>query len=415
MRRPPDWRSAAILAAFALLLGGVAAQYPNPGVHARPGWYPDRVLIGVDFYPPYIAAHALRAGLPLYEDLRGRGGPFTDPIGAHEGLGSRYTYPPPVAYLYLPLSWFPVPAAWRIHTALAIAGLTLTLWLLTRLAGGGAGFCLLLAALTAVFYPVYLALVNGNVALWCYVLLVIGMWSWTCRGSDTRGALGLALSIVVKVYPVVFLVYFALRKRWRLLCYTGAALLIMVALTAQGGAYPLFFERAREFDRFVQAWHLNASFFGILMMRGVSHGTAYLAARIFSGVVVGLALLAVRRPSAERFGELLDGGLLGAAMLLVPNTNYDYNLIFLLPGVAALLAVARDDAARVRGPLVLGAISFLALAVPTEWMARMVSGWGLHGHDAEPAASKFGWLLLFFAALLWRRLAGPARTVASPT
>jgi hypothetical protein len=91
-------------------------------------------------------------------------------------------------------------------------------------------------------------------------------------------------------------------------------------------------------------------------------------------------------------------------MILAPNTNYDYNLIFLLPGVAAFLGSAREDAAQAPGPLALAAISFAALAVPSHWVQA-----------AGLAANKFPWLLLFFAALLWRRLAGPARTVASRT
>ena len=407
MRPPADRRSAVILAAFALLLGAVAARFPDPGVLAHSHWCPDPVLVGVDFYPSYIAAHALRAGLGIYENLRAHGGPFADPVADHPGFTSRYTYPPPLAYLAVPLSWLPVATAWKIRSVLAIAGLTLALGLLTRLAGGGAGFTLALAALSAVFYPLYFVFINGNVALFCFVLLVSAAYAWTRPGSDWLGAGCLALAIVVKLYPALFLVYLAIQRRWRLLAYTCLALLVIVALTASGGVYPRFLDRAREFDRFVQAWYLNASLFAVLVMRGVSFDLAYWAAKAFAALVVGIALFATRRPSYDPRATLYDCGLLSAAMILAPNTNYDYNLIFLLPGVAAFLASAREDAAQAPGPLALAAVAFAALAVPSHWVQA-----------AGLAGNKFPWLLLFFAALLWRQLAGaaaPIRAVASQT
>jgi hypothetical protein len=404
MGQPADRRSAVILAAFALLLGAVATRFPDPGVPAHSHWCPDPVLVGVDFYPPYIAAHALRAGQPIYDNLRGRGDAFADPVADHPGLTSRYTYPPPLAYLTLPLSWFPAATAWKIRSVLAIAGLLLALGLLTRLGGGGAGFALALAAAAAVFYPLYFVFINGNVALFCFVLLVSAVYAWTRPGSDWLGAGCLALAIVVKLYPALFLVYLAIQRRWRLLAYTCLALLAIIALTASGGAYPRFLERAREFDRFVQAWYLNASAFAVLMMRGVSFDLAYWAAKAFAALVLGIALLAVRRPSPDPRAALFDCGVLSAAMILAPNTNYDYNLIFLLPGVAAFLASAREEADGAPGPLTLAAVSFAALAVPS----HAVQAAGL-------AANKFPWLLLFFAALLWRRTVRTVRTVASPT
>jgi hypothetical protein len=387
----------AIIAAFALLLGVVAARFPNPGVPAHSHWCPDPVLVGVDFYPPYIAAHALRAGLPIYDNLRAQGGAFADPVADHPGLTSRYTYPPPLAYLTLPLSWFPAATAWRIWSVLAIAGLTLALGMLIRLAGGGAGFALALAAAAAVFYPLYFVFINGNVALFCFVLLVSAVYCWTRPGLDWLGAVCLALAVVVKLYPAVFLAYLAMQRRWRMLLYTCVALLALVALTASGGAYPRFLERAREFDRFVQAWYLNGSLFAVLVMRGVSFDVAYWAAKAFAALVVGITLFVARRPSPDSRGALYDCGLLSAAMILAPNTNYDYNLIFLLPGVAAFVADDREDS----GPLALAGVSFAALAVPSHW----VQAAGLPGN-------KFPWLLLFFVALLWGRT---LRAVASQT
>jgi hypothetical protein len=284
-----------------------------------------------------------------------------------------------------------------VRSALAVAGLTLALWLLVRLTGGGVA----LAAVCALFYPLYFVLINGNVALSCFVLLVAAMYFWISGRFEWLGAVCLAFSVAVKLYPALFLVYFAIQKRWRLLAYTCLALLVIVALTASGGAYPRFLERAREFDRFVQAWYLNASLFVVLMMRRFSFEASYWAAKAFAVVIVGLALFAVRRPAQDSGAELHNCGILSAAMILAPNTNYDYNLIFLLPGMAALLAQRQRRA----GPLSVAALCYLALAVPSHWVLTTTG--------SDLAASKFPWLLLFFSVLIWRRLAGappPAAT-----
>src|SRR2546426_896572 len=86
------------IAAFAAALAAVAYSYRKPGVPAGTHWCP--AITAVDFIPNHTAGLALRAGLPIYDNLRSHGGDFADPIPEHEGIVSRFGYPPPVAYLF---------------------------------------------------------------------------------------------------------------------------------------------------------------------------------------------------------------------------------------------------------------------------------------------------------------------------
>ncbi len=389
----------AILAVFAAALGLVAYAFRNPGVPADSHWCP--VLVGVDFYPGYVAAQALVAGLGIYDNHRARGGNFVDPVQDHEGVVSRFMYPPPVAYLYLPLSRLSAATAWRIWLAVSVVAMTLALALLMRLGGGDAWFSLALAAGLLAFYPLHFALLNGNVGWACLTLWIAGLYFLVAGRSETLAALCIALAAALKLYPALLLPWFAIQRRWALLAKTVAFLLAIAALTAGGGAWVVFPGRAQDFDRFVQAWYANGSLFSLLA-NVTELQVAFPAARIFALAELGFALAWVRQRRDDRLGLLYQCGLLSAAMILAPNTVYDYNLIFAIPGLAAVLHDLLAGPGGGRSPLLLAAAALAALAVPTRLVFNAAHQWGATVPAGNLAATKFPWLLALFAALAWR-------------
>ena len=376
-----------IAAVFAILYGWAAFSFPEPGVLTDSHYCPPPVLVGVDFYPHYIAGQALWHRLPIYDNLRHYGGPFADPVPDHPGLTSRFTYPPPVAYLFAPLSRLAVRGAWKVRLAGAVAGMTLVLILLVRVSGGDSWFAGALVAALLAFYPLHFATINGNVALVCLVLTMLGVCNLLLDGPPWATALFLALATVVKLYPGIFLLWFVVQRSWRLAWRMTAVLALLVTLTARDGLWLTWLERAQEFDRFIQAWYLNASLFSILVMGGVAVGQAFPVAKVFGVMALGLALWWTRRRVDDRLVTLYQAGVLSVAILLAPNTVYDYNLPFVLPALAAAVWDARQNG--FRAPLALLAVSYAAMAVPSHLV-----GEGL-------AANKFPWLVLFFVATLW--------------
>jgi len=382
--------SIAVLALFALLYGWVAFSFTEPGVLAHSVYCPWPVVVGVDFYPHYIAGHALRQGLPVYANLREHGGVFVDPVPDHHGLTSRFTYPPPVAWLFAPLSRLAPRTAWKIRLAGAVAGMTLVLALLGWWCGFDARMLAVLAAAMLVFYPLHFLAINGNIVMVCLVLTVCGLACIVSGRAAGLGAALLALGAAVKLYPGIFLVAFAVQVRWRLAVRMTAAGLFLVALTWRGGLWWTWLERAREFDRFEQVWYLNGSLFSVLVMGGVTATTAHAAAKVFGVALIGLALWWSRRPPRDRLEALYQAGVLSLAIVLAPTTVYDYNLPFVLPVAAAALWDARRSG--LRAPLWLIAASFAAMCIPSRLIGDNL--W----------ASKFPWVLLFFAATSWRYL-----------
>jgi hypothetical protein len=387
---------------FALLYGWVAFSFSQPGVLTASPYCPPPVLVGVDFYPHYIAGQALWHGLSPYDKLRHRGGPFVDPVPDHPGLTSRFTYPPPAAYLFAPLSRLPAAVAWKIWLAVSVAGMTLALASLVRLAGRDRWFGPLLAGVFLPFYPLHFATINGNVVLVCLILTVWGLHSLLAEGPAWVTALLLALATAIKLYPGIFLLYFLAQRRWGLAWRMTAALALLVVLTARGGLWLAWLERAREFDRFHQAWYLNGSLYSLLAMSGTTRTAAFDAAKLLAVAALALALWWTRRRSADSLVALYQGGLLCVAILLAPNTVYDYNLIFVLPALAAGLWDLRRNG--FSPPLALLAVAYAGMAVPSRLAGQTL------------VASKFPWLLVFFVAIVWRLRPGrtPQTAAAAP-
>lgn len=159
-----------------------------------------------------------------------------------------YLYPPPLAALVAPLSaLFPNDyraAAW-LWTGLGAVVLTLSvlaLWRSERLGErfpvlAGRGRWLLVAAAFA-FPPVVGELVLGNVHL---VLLGLLTLAWLgIRRGDARGdwiaGLAVGVATIIKVFPVVLLLWFLLTRRYRAAAgvLVGAAVLALVTLPVTG-------------------------------------------------------------------------------------------------------------------------------------------------------------------------------------
>ncbi len=385
---------------FAAALAAVAYQYAEPGAPAGTHWCP--ALTAVDFIPNHIGTMALRRGLPLYDNLRHLGGDFVDPIPNHEGILSRTGYPPPVYYLLLPVSGLARGLAWKLWLAGAVGALTLVMVVLASPGGGAAWLAPALAGALLAFYPVWFVLINGNIAVACLLPLAAGIALLAAGRSETLAALSVALAAAVKLYPALLVLHFASRGRWRLAMKTAAFGAAMAALTGWGGAWWTALDRMRRYDLFPQAWYPNASLFSVLMMGGAGFGVSYWAAKVFAALVAGLALAWTRRGPETGLPAMYRYGLLSLAMILAPNTNYDYNLVFAAPAMAAALWDLGRRPAAGRGPLLLMALCYAIISIPTHWLVTLPVWHGLRPQTAGMVVNKFWWLLLWYAATAWR-------------
>lgn len=177
---------------------------------------PDSSAWGFDFQAYHAAAGRLAEGLGLYtpESLRGS----FQPIAA--GL---YLYPPPFAVGMLPLTAIAIDSATTVWYVLHVLALAASCALMpvrpvVRLAG---------FAMAALAFAIIRDLVLGNVSV-LLLLPLVATWRWLDRPI---GSLAMAVVVAVKPTMAVFLVWWALRRRWYALAWCLGAGLALLAIT----------------------------------------------------------------------------------------------------------------------------------------------------------------------------------------
>jgi hypothetical protein len=149
---------------------------------------------------------------------------------ARNSRGMYYVYPPPFAIFadllaLLPAFWGPVLwyslavalTAWSVKMCVSLAGESTarrsnTFWIYA------------LAALSISPWFIQAAAEGQTTMLMSW--LIVAAWYWQRQGRPVTGGACLAGAILLKVFPVVLLGYFVVRKQWRFLAACLIALVI---------------------------------------------------------------------------------------------------------------------------------------------------------------------------------------------
>jgi alpha-1,2-mannosyltransferase len=316
---------------------------------------------GYDLSAYWLAGRHLLDGAPIYTAAQLAG------TYAPQGQGL-YLYPPIVAALFAPVAWlFPdgyTSLAW-LWAALGAAILAAVVTWVARtegLASGRRGLLLLLAAAFA-FPPVLGELVLGNVHLELLGLFTLAWWG--VRRGDRRGeavaGLVIGLAVLVKVVPVVVIVWFLATGRHRAVAWAvlGAFAMAAASLPFTGAGpwldYPAVLA---HLGRPADATDALAP-------------TVWLADLVGSGaarLIVPAAALVVIAWSARRLAAPASYAMAVAmAVLVAPALFHHYLAMLVLPMLLAFAASER------RGWL---GLVYLAM-------------WG----GEQPALGALGWLV----------------------
>ena len=140
-----------------------------------------------------------------------------------------HNYLPFFTILMLPWSFLPLRVAIVIFTLLALGLFVLTVLMAETLLGGGLGSAprrAMLGALILVLPYVHSCAVLGNVGL-IVLFLIMAAWFLAERGRECEAGAALGLATLIKLMPAVLIVFFLLRRRWRV---AGAAVAVTVVL-----------------------------------------------------------------------------------------------------------------------------------------------------------------------------------------
>ena len=317
----------------------------------------------VDFYAYYLASESIARGSNPYEVSTSQ----RDALARELGLThwqTPYRYPPHTAVMLLalrPLGPRGAAMLWGfINGAALIAGAYLLGGIGSRRWGHVATMTMLLF-----WYPAWDSLRSGQISGIMFLLLVLALLAYL-KGREGWAGSSLALATVLKVFPVLLVLYVAWRRRWTStlasLAVIAASFLLCVpfAGVATVSSYPAHAIALSE-PGLVSTASYNQTLtatLGRLVDGSVSTGTILIVSRVLGVVVliVTFALCWPRRKFARWVS--LEFALVVPVCLLLPTFTFPHWLVILLvPSWIAFLSIVAA-----RRCLVLGGLGFLFLA-----------------------------------------------------
>lgn len=342
-----------------------------PGIHSRPSWRGGLILLLLllslaefiwrgpvrflrmgshwsDLSQLYFPSRAWSRGLNPYSpdnfvklsiEAMGASRPRTDVL-------TRSAYPLTSIVLVSPIAVLPWPLAQLAWAALLSLSAWLMIWSLSSYCNLDVPKQYLYAGLVLALAPLQTGVGVGNVSIAAVALSAVAFQAGAARKERLAGMLlGIAVCLKPQV-GFVLVLYYALRKRWKLLsaaALLGTAVLLLgsVRLGIHNTAWiteylqnaQLFATQTPTVDfadgnltRF-SLINLQVPFYSLFENRLLSH----LASLTLGGALVGCCLCVIRI-SHDRNSELLSVGALSLATLLPGyHRNYDATvLIFLL-------------------------------------------------------------------------------------
>lgn len=339
---------------------GIVADF-GTDIYRHGAVFPPDNVIGGDFQCYYYMALRVRYGLPLYEERN-----YSDQrqleLDKHYllMLGSLpedikgwivrvqtlpWNHTPIAACLFIPFTFLAHPWAYRVYLGLLLAALFLTLALLSGYSRHRAHYWAVSSALVAFSYPLLFQLERGACEPFALFLVALAFWSWRKGRSAVVVGLLIALAAHVKMYPLIFLYYFILKKEWRICASIIVSALILIlasALVSREGLaagiaqYGKLYCFVKDVYITENTWafagnHSTYSFMSYLLeKRALS--PAFLI-RISN--IINLALLAcvslsiVARKARDTFSFLADFSLVMILMTVIPPASNDYSLVML--------------------------------------------------------------------------------------
>lgn len=262
-----------------------------------------------------------------------------------------YNYPPPATLFFYPLILLNINTAEIIFTLISILSLFITIFLLFKVTNQKSKFYVLLATsyLLLRFSPTRLTLTLGQVNLIVLLLILLAFYwrrSWL-------GGISLGLAFILKFTPAFLLLFFILKKQWRVVLgflYT-VTLLHFLAILIFGWDLTLYYY-AQVLPRLLsqtslhtaQLTYMNQSLTALLGRLGV-FDTAHTLLKLV--IVLPLIWFTARKPLNFSTYSLF----LMLMTVFIPTFTWQHHYVFLIP-VIFLLGIRN---------LILGIITYLLL------------------------------------------------------
>ncbi len=319
-----------------------------------------------------------------------------DPINRHEALP--YLYPPPSLLVFYPLTLFRYGVAHALmlmmnHTCILLF-IYLFFFKIMRL-NLSQPFDSLIAVLSIVYlftnYPLTRELLHGQIDL---VVLLCLCLTWYAMKQNARSwlvALPLSVAILIKTYPVLFILLLIINKKYRaflwvvglLLLYTSIAYLVLphvlwtewvtnVLPTGGYGQVPYklvspAYTWNQNINGFVSRIFLKNEFSEALWPNpAIARTLPYLLSLCVVATTVGVSYLASRRQDAGRVIDL-EFALFLPMVFIVAPLSWEQHLVYMLPSAFKAFYLLLDNRRNYISKIIVMLVLFgLARYIPIE-------------------------------------------------
>jgi hypothetical protein len=263
---------------------------------------------------------------------------------------------------------------WSVVSIVCGISAIFLLWKSTSRKARGVDSLAFLGILLFAFFPTLVSIGLGQTSLLLLLLLSI-VWTTSRMESDIGAGVALGLALIVKPFVGLLALFFLVRRRWRLLCWTfgtfalGTAVSLLVLGTKPFRDYLM---ALRSITWYASSW--NASFLGFFTrILGGSENTPLVnlpwLAHVLSYTLSILGILALvwlawpRQSENEPAVVDLGFGLALALMILISPLGWMYYFpVLVIPLVGAWNLASTHLGARHRWVLV---VAWLLASVPT--------------------------------------------------
>ncbi len=304
------------------------------------------IAVPQDFQSYYLAAKGLFSGANPYDR------------DVHWGLQRpgdpqfyRFIYPPLALLAVMPLVPFEARTAGLIFLVLNTSLLTIATYRFARVFFDAATAALL-AVVCLAFQPVISSTLIGQINPFIFAAVALSYVSWT-RGHPVRAGGWLAAGISVKVTPAILLVYYLVRRQWRVVLATAAWCLGFLALSLLLFGVRMhreYYGILVDMSGYVVAAFENQGLNGFLARLMVPTYVTDplwprpqwfpLVFRVSAGVVVGVSAAAAWRSASA---DLAFGVMVACALLIAPISWYHTFITLYLAFIIVLrLAMAEE-------------------------------------------------------------------------
>lgn len=397
-RNRTDYKSAAQTIAQAIAVGVLGALYL-----ASISFF-SRQPQSSDFAKFYSSARFFLEGRPIYSPVRVEAfGPLPDGSEATRKTLHPNLNPPFETLLLAPLGLLPYDRAfwvWSVLSLLSGIGTVILLEHATRSVEGSANRVLGHLILLLCYFPTWANILYGQFSLLLLLLVVIA-WVASRSGRDGIAGVALGLALSTKLFAGLFLLFFLIRRRWRLLCWLAVTFLIcwLVALLVLGAdSYRQYVSVLGTVTWYAASW--NASFMGFftrifggsentpaINMPRLAYALAYGSSLLLTLTLCWLAWPRRDESSPERFD--LAYSLTVVTMLISSPLGWMYHFpLLLIPWLVAWRASGNSPRPRCRAVII------------SAWLLSTFPSWLVPSPELNQPICWFTSAAVYFYALL---------------